>query len=411
MIHRADLAIIQLGIAATLLGVGIARFAYTPLLPELVVQGWFNDSQAVYLGAANLLGYLLGAVSAHPLSQRFGSPVLLRLSFAGVVLSFALCILPGWFSWFFLWRFVAGATGAWLMVLAPSAALSLAPVERRGNVGALVFTGIGLGAVISSLAVPLLINQDLSFTWAVLALASLLVAWVGHAGLQKIIRQGGFVASASVTTSSITTPSVTSQSQTPPSGIKAIVAAVILVIFAYGLDAIAYVPHSLFWVDYLAREQELGVNIASTQWLIFGVGACCGPIMTAWLSQRLGIKNALAIAYLAKALGIAVMLFSTEIFSRSLSSFLVGAMVPGVVGLTSALLAHWLGAARHKALWGMATAVFALCQAISGYVMSAMYVSLGSYYPLFFAAAIIMAVGFILIWIAGNFRRSLQSIV
>ena len=123
MIRRSDLAVLQLGIAATLAGVGIARFAYTPLLPQLVEQGWFSDSQAVYLGAANLLGYLLGALTAHPLSQRYGSPLLLRLSFILVFLSFALCVLPGWFSWFFLWRFLAGVAGAWLMVVAPSAAL------------------------------------------------------------------------------------------------------------------------------------------------------------------------------------------------------------------------------------------------------------------------------------------------
>lgn len=401
MIHRTDIAIIQLGIAATLLGVGIARLAYTPLLPELVEQGWFSESQAVYLGAANLLGYLVGAVSAHSLSQRFGSPLLLRISFVAIVLSFALCVLPGWFSWFFVWRFIAGVTGAWLMVLAPSAALSLTPLERRGNVGVLVFTGIGIGIVISSLVVPLLIEQSLSFSWAALALVCVGVAGLGHLGLQKILNQGGFIAAESE-------PALSGEAD-PSNELRHVGVAVWLVIVAYGLAAVGYIPHSLFWVDYLAREQNLGVNIASIQWLVFGLGACFGPLFTAWLSQRYGVKNALAIAYLIQTVGTAIMLFSVDIVSRSLSSFFVGAMVPGIVGLTSSLLAHWLGAARHKALWGMATAMFAVFQAAAGYGMSALYVTLGSYYSLFFAAAIIMAVGFILICIAGNFRQRLQS--
>ena len=58
----------RLGLAggiATLLGIGMARFAYTPLIPALVDAGWFSTHDAAYLGAINLLGYLLGAALAH----------------------------------------------------------------------------------------------------------------------------------------------------------------------------------------------------------------------------------------------------------------------------------------------------------------------------------------------------------
>lgn len=382
MIRRSDLAVLQLGIAATLAGVGIARFAYTPLLPQLVEQGWFSDSQAVYLGAANLLGYLLGALTAHPLSQRYGSPLLLRLSFILVFLSFALCVLPGWFSWFFLWRFLAGVAGAWLMVVAPSAALAQAPMERRGSIGALVFAGIGIGAVIASTLVPLLIELSVSFTWAALAMACLLMIAAGESGIRRLSWPSSVV--------------VSDQSQAPAGR------AVWLVIIAYGLDATAYVPHTLFWVDYLAREQGLGMQAASLQWLIFGIGACCGPFLAGWASRRWGIKAALASAYGLKTLGIALALVAqdndtTDVLFRSLSSLLVGAMIPAVVGLTSALLAHWLGSERHKQFWGLATAVFALTQAGSGYGMSALYVQLGSYQLLYLAAALVMAAGFMLV--------------
>src|SRR3546814_14051351 len=42
------------GLAATLVGNGIARFAYTPLIPALIAAGWFAPAEAVYLAAANL---------------------------------------------------------------------------------------------------------------------------------------------------------------------------------------------------------------------------------------------------------------------------------------------------------------------------------------------------------------------
>jgi hypothetical protein len=51
------------GLCATLVGIGLARFAYTPLIPALIAAHWFSPSATVYLGAANLAGYLAGPCS------------------------------------------------------------------------------------------------------------------------------------------------------------------------------------------------------------------------------------------------------------------------------------------------------------------------------------------------------------
>ena len=41
-------------------GLGLARFAYTPLIPALITAKWFSASDVVYLVDANLAGYLAG---------------------------------------------------------------------------------------------------------------------------------------------------------------------------------------------------------------------------------------------------------------------------------------------------------------------------------------------------------------
>ncbi len=65
-------------LVALLIGIGLARFAYTPLLPALVERGWFTGSEAAYLGAANLAGYLAGALLAGRLAAQFSAPLVLR---------------------------------------------------------------------------------------------------------------------------------------------------------------------------------------------------------------------------------------------------------------------------------------------------------------------------------------------
>src|SRR4029453_2962851 len=60
------------GLCAILVGIGLARFAYTPLLPALIAGGWFAPASAAYLGAANLAGYTPGALLASSLVAPFG---------------------------------------------------------------------------------------------------------------------------------------------------------------------------------------------------------------------------------------------------------------------------------------------------------------------------------------------------
>src|SRR3982074_1586381 len=60
-------------LSAILVGIGLARFGYTPLIPALIAAGWFTPSAAVYLGAANLAGYLAGALGARAVAARFGA--------------------------------------------------------------------------------------------------------------------------------------------------------------------------------------------------------------------------------------------------------------------------------------------------------------------------------------------------
>jgi len=375
-----DLPALMTGIMATLAAIGIARFAYTPLLPAIIQQGWFSASQGAYLGAANLLGYFVGALVAHSLSERFAPRWVMAASFASIGFSFLLCAGAGGFLWFFFWRLVSGVAGGILMVVGPSLALAATPPERRTRIGALVFTGIGAGALLSAFVVPLLLGVSLSLTWGALGLLSLAAGVLCDRGVARLPAPR------------ITRP--VGNSAARYAGVKVIV---LLVIGAYALDAVGFVPHTVFWVDYLAREHALGQQAASLQWGIFGVGALCGPFMVGALAQRVGWQGGLMIAFAAKAAAVLLPVFSLALLSQSISSFMVGAMIPGIVALTSGCLAELVGPTAHKQLWGRATAAFAAAQAGAGYGMSALFGMWGSYTPLFTISGMALALGLMLV--------------
>jgi predicted MFS family arabinose efflux permease len=385
MIKPQELPALFTGMMATLAGIGVARFAYTPLLPAIIQADWFSPSQAAYLGAANLLGYLIGALAGHPLSERFSTRGLFGLCFAGIALSFLLCAGPGSFGWFFLWRLVAGIAGAILVVVGPSLALTATPPAQRTGVGTLVFTGIGLGTLVSALVVPALLAVSLAATWIALGV---LIVIAGVFCDRNLVRLN--LAQPSPTPHS----APRSSPDTKPAGLALVIA---LVMMAYALDAIGFVPHTVFWVDYLAREKALGAHAASLQWAIFGVGAVCGPFIVRELARRLGWHQGLVLAFLTKATAVALPLLSIALISRSASSFLVGAMIPGIVALTSGRLAELAGPAQHKRLWGQATATFAAAQAFSGYGMSALYDVWHTYTPLYAIGSVVLASGLLLV--------------
>lgn len=75
-------------LCASLVSIGLARFAYTPKSPSLIKAHWFGASDVVYLGAANLVGYPIGALIGRPIAQRTSNKPALRLMMVAVTLAF-----------------------------------------------------------------------------------------------------------------------------------------------------------------------------------------------------------------------------------------------------------------------------------------------------------------------------------
>src|SRR5699024_4049022 len=109
------------GAFALLLGIGLGRFAYTPIIPALVSAHWFSGPQAAYLGAVNLLGYMLGAWGANRSALWLGSKRILVINLAVLTLSLLACALPWGFAWYSVWRLLSGVTAAILTVVGVSA--------------------------------------------------------------------------------------------------------------------------------------------------------------------------------------------------------------------------------------------------------------------------------------------------
>jgi predicted MFS family arabinose efflux permease len=360
------------GLCASLIGIGLARFAYTPLLPELIAAHWFAPSQAAYLGAANLVGYLAGALLAQTIAARISVVTTLRAMMLVATAAFFACAIPLSFLWFFLWRFASGLSGGVLMVLVAPTVLPHVPPSRRGVVGGFIFVGIGCGIVISGTLVPALLQWSLVLTWCGLGIFALLlsvVAWNGWPHEKARPQQErakshrlGWPRNQALGT----------------------------LYLEYALNAFGLVPHMIFLVDFVARELGQGLEVGARYWVLFGLGAMAGPVLAGYTADRIGFRLTLRIAFLVQAIAVGMLVVDTNPISLIVSSIIVGAFVPGIVPLVLGRV-HELtfGDTKiQKTAWSLCTTAFALGQAGGAYGLSYIFAragSAGSAYALLFA--------------------------
>ncbi len=370
---------ITAGLFSTLVGIGLARFAYTPLIPPLVTEHWFTAPQAAYLGAANLVGYVVGALTSLNLTRAMPVTALLRAMMLVVTTSFFASGYPLPFLWFYAWRFAAGLAGGVLMVAGMPAALEQIPANRRGVAAGIAIGGVGGGIIASGTLVPFLLAWGLSQAWFGLGALSLILtalAWQlwpaqhrasAHPGVPV---QRGLVRDRSLW----------------------------MVYAASALTALGLVPHFIFTVDFVARGLHRGIAAGAHLWIVSGISALFGAPLIGYLGDRVGFKKAFRWSYTLQALSVGLFAFADSQSVLLLAAIVVGAYIPAIVPLVLGRLQELIprDTAAQKAAWRTSTTAFGVGQAVAGYAYSFIFSETGGDYRLLFllgASSFVIALG------------------
>jgi predicted MFS family arabinose efflux permease len=366
------------GLLCLLVGIGIGRFSYVVLLPLLIDARWASPFGAAQLATANLIGYLVGALTAHRIALKVGASHTVRGAMLAVLLSLCASSLNWGLAWLWIWRLVAGMAGGLLVILSLPYLLSRVPVAMRGRTVGLAFSGLGCGIVLSGFMVPAFGVAKLSGAWLGLAAfvaVALVFAWPAFAGREtkpEMPRRPGKLI---------------------PRG------ALLALMCAYTLDAAGYLPHTVFWVEYLVHGLGKPLSTGGVFWAVFGAGAVVGPLVTGYAADRFGFRETLIACLALKAVAVVLPVISTSSLSLLTSSFAVGALTPGVVSVTSGRVLEIVGVADYQRNWATLTFVYAVVQAATAYAMATLYAATHSFTALFVTggaalgmAAVIMAI-------------------
>jgi MFS family permease len=355
------------GMAALVAVMGVSRFVYTPILPEMLVSGVLTLREAGWVAAANFLGYLAGAMAASAIHGRRHQAWLARAGLGVSVASLAaMALLDGTATWMAV-RFAAGVASAFALVFVSTQVLERLTALGEGDRTIWLYSGVGIG--IAGSALTTLGVQAAGFGWqvswaaaAALAAVCAAAAWCG-AGASVPGRPESAASGASDTGAA----SVASRASGEPVAPAAAAAAAAPMAFAatvaaYGLFGLGYVIHATY-LPAMVRAAGYSADAAIWIWVLVGLVALPSIVLWRAVARRHGVRAAIVGCYLLGGLTALVPLFGESIAGAAIAGVGLGATFIATSGLALPR-ARALDPARSARAIGVMTAAFGVGQIV-----------------------------------------------
>lgn len=366
---RAGITVVLVA-AASGVGQGFGRFTFPALLPAMRRDVLGSYGAAGFIGTANVGAYLIGAIGVMFLSLRVPPATLLK---CGLALSsaamFTLASATGIVQ-LAIGMLLAGCGGAAIWVPSPTLARAVVRSERSGLAVGVISAGIGAAMLVGS------------------QLARFSPSWWGPHGWRWVWVVQGCVGLAvlAFTALFVRTP------PTPPLASPRIsalrhVAGWRPYTAGYFLFGFGYIVTITYTVSALRDEHGFSASHAANVYALLAIGTMMGGLAVGRISDAVGRRPALILAYGCCALCPVVLLAGREPWV-AVAGFLFGASFSGAVVVVAAYLADIAPPGEFGAAFGAATVAFGAAQAFGPQVGGVLVDSTEGFTATFLASAI-----------------------
>lgn len=378
--HIDRLKVLVAGIISLILMLGVARFAYTPLMPLMQYQAGLGISDGGWLASINYMGYLTGAITAASVSQMVIKDRLYRIGLVLAVLSTIGMALSSNIIVWAVMRYLAGLSSAAGLLVGSGLVLNwLIRHGYRSELG-LHFSGVGIGiAVVSGAAWLMVDSLDWQQQWLGLGMVSVMLAIPAWLWMPKPdadshqMRTGEPLKDA------------------PPSPVF-----LRLMMAAYCCAGVGYVISATFIVA-IVNDQSQSANAGNLVFLVLGLGAAPACYLWDRVARRIGDVPALLAAFLVHAVSILLPAFSHSLISAYISAVLFGATFMGIVSLVLTMAGRFYPTKPAK-MMGKMTISYGCAQIIAPTITGYIAEWTGSYSDGLFMAGGFMLLGSVLVY-------------
>lgn len=379
-----NLAILIAGIFAVIIGLGISRFVFTSLIPNML-EDFLDITFAGILASLNFAGYLSGSILSIFIKDINQKVILFRIGiFICIINTFILGITTNETIWI-ISRLIAGFGGAMAFVVGSAIVMTKLNMDSKTKAMGIHFSGIGFSILTTDLLnrAVLHFSNSWQISWIVLAIFGIIISIYSMYILsfdkkvdQKIVKHKF--------DKSIFTFFV------------------VILIMAYFTEGVGFVVQGTFLPDIINTLPGLQ-GYGNLTWTLVGIAGIPSCIIWLRLAHKYGSVNIIIIALAFQAIGILIPTFTNNIYLNLLSGVLYGGTFVGLVGLFMTLGGH-LAKGNPVVLMGALTTSYGIGQVIAPLYSVYLIEKFGNYDYALYLTAFIVVSGIVLLLFAKRFQ-------
>ncbi len=370
-------AILLAGILALVVGVGVARFAFTSLLPAML-ENHLSIAFAGMLASVNYVGYLSGSIFSIFIKDIHAKVRFFRFGLAlCIITSLLLALTQSQIIWLIA-RLLAGFGAAMALVVGSAIVMSKLQNTNKTKAMGIHFSGLGFSILISDLIMRAVFNFSnyWQHAWLVLAIAGTVFASYS-AYILSFDKQSADQVVKHKFDKALFSPLV------------------IVLALAYFTEGVGMVVQATFLPDIVNSLPGLA-GYGGYAWLAVGLAGIPSCIIWMRLAHRYNSIDMMILAMALQVIGILIPIFSNNIVLNLISGILYGATFIGLVALFMNF-AGQLAGKNPVFIMGIITAAYGVGQVVAPLYCVALIEQFGNYNAALYVTAMIVVVGILLL--------------
>lgn len=312
--NENNASVLLAGILTVIVGLGVARFVFTSLLPPML-EDYLTISFAGILASVNFAGYLSGSIFSMFIKDLNQKVLLFRI---GLIISVLTTLLLGVTTNETLWfigRLIAGFGSALAFVVGSAIVMSKLKFDNKTKAMGIHFSGIGFSILVTDMIARFVINNEAHWqtAWVILGIFGLIASLYS----MYILRFNQTV----------------KNNQVKHHFNKALFSPfVLIIIVAYFTEGVGFVVQATFLPDIINSLEGLS-GYGNLTWTLVGLAGIPSCIIWMNLAHKYGSVNIIMMALFVQMIGILIPTLTNNMYMNLLSGVLYGGTFVGLVGL------------------------------------------------------------------------------
>ncbi|KYH36687.1 MAG: MFS transporter [Candidatus Hecatellales archaeon B24] len=343
------------GMLGILVGLGFARFGYTPILEPMREGLGLSYTHMGLIASANFLGYVSFSLLGGYLASRYGGRKVAVYSLVLIGVTMILTGLVRSFEDALIARFLTGVGSAGVNVSFLGLVSSWFGKARRGLATGIMNAGSSIGIIIVGIVIPVVVlnfQDGWRVGWFLLGTAGIVIAAVSYVLVKDRPEKLGLK------------PVAAEEGQREVSiGMVYRTKTLLRLGLVYTLFGFSYIIFATFYSSHMVL-QGYGIELAGGFWSMVGVLSMFSGPLWGTVSDKVGRNYGLATVYTLLGISFIAFGFSKDIVGLAAASIVAGITIFSIPTIVQAFCGDLVGAKAASAAIGFVTVFFGIGQMI-----------------------------------------------